>query len=314
MQYADGFSHARSLAYMTSLVAVQGVIALVGLAGAVGGTGFSAIVAATVHTAVPGPAGQALTAAVTQAHNNGAQHRVAALFFGTVGTVITATTAFGQLERVLNRLYGVEQDRPLVQKYGRALVLALTVGSAVTIAFVSLAMGRDLLVHVAHGTAATAWNLVRWPLGLVLIGVAVTVMLRTCPRRRQPDLSWLAFGSVISVAGAGLATVSLGIFYRLSSSFGQTYGPLAGMVALMLWALVSSNLLIFGAAVAAQLEAVRSGEPEPQDQEKVANSEPDHPLQAEGPRRANDGGKSAPRRSLDQGGVSAGPFGHLTRW
>jgi uncharacterized BrkB/YihY/UPF0761 family membrane protein len=46
------------------------------------------------------------------------------------------------------------------------------------------------------------------------------------------------------------------------------------MVALMLWAMMSSMVVIYGAAIAAQLEAVRSGEREPQDSEKVTESEP----------------------------------------
>jgi len=275
MRVADGFSHARSLAFMTALAAVQGVIALVGLAGVVGGSGFSSVVAATVRAAVPGPAGQALTAAVAHAHATGAQHRWPALVFGTIGTVITATTAFGQLERALNRLYGVEQDRPTIQKYGRALVLALTAGSAGALAFVCLALGKDLLVHATGGTLSTLWNGGRWALGTVLIGVAVTAMLRACPRRCQPRFSWLAFGAGISVVSTLVVTVALGWFFRTSSSFGQTYGPLAGTVALLLWTLLSSVVLIYGAAVAAQLEAVRSGASAPQDEEKVAESEPE---------------------------------------
>ncbi|HVM67665.1 MAG TPA: YihY/virulence factor BrkB family protein [Acidimicrobiales bacterium] len=279
MRVADGFSHARSLAFMTGLAAVQGVIALVGLAGVVGGSGFSTVVGATVRAAVPGPAGQALTAAVAHAHATGAQHRWPALVFGTIGTLVTATTAFGQLERAFNRLYGVEQDRPTVQKYGRAFVLALTAGSASALAFVSLALGKDLLVHTTSGVLSTLWNGGRWAIGTVLIGMAVTVMLRACPRRRQPKFSWLAFGAAISVGGTLLVTVALGAFFRTSTSFGQTYGPLAGTVALLLWTLCSSIVLIYGAAVAAQLEAVRAGASEPQDAEKVAESEPDAPTE-----------------------------------
>jgi YihY family inner membrane protein len=275
MRVSDGFSHARSLAFMTSLVAVQGVIAMVGLASAIGGSGFSDVVASTVRGAVPGPAGQALTAALSHAHAKGSQHQYAALVFGTIGTLVTATTALGQLERGLNRLYGVEQDRPSIQKYGRAFLLAITVGTTVALAFVSLALGRDVLVRVATGAPSTIWNGVRWPVGLVLIGTAVTILLRTCPRRVQPQLSWLAFGSGIAVIGWVVVTVALGSFFRASRSFGQTYGPLAGMVALMLWAMLSSMVLVYGAAVAAQLEAVRQGNSEPQDAEKVAESEPD---------------------------------------
>jgi uncharacterized BrkB/YihY/UPF0761 family membrane protein len=70
-------------------------------------------------------------------------------------------------------------------------------------------------------------------------------------------------------------TVALGAFFHSSSDFGDTYGPLAGIVALLLWSFLSSVALLFGAAVAAQLEAVRAGAPAPQDRSKVARSEPE---------------------------------------
>jgi uncharacterized BrkB/YihY/UPF0761 family membrane protein len=72
-----------------------------------------------------------------------------------------------------------------------------------------------------------------------------------------------------------VSTVALGAFFSASKSFGQTYGPLAGVIALLLWSLFSSIALLFGGAVAAQLEAVRAGTSKPQDPQKVEQSEPD---------------------------------------
>jgi YihY family inner membrane protein len=275
MRVADGFSHARSIAFMTSLLAIQGVIALVGLASLFDRGSIGTMVVATVRRAVPGAAGQVLSNAVLQAHTTALEHRYGALIFGVVGGLVTGTTLMGQLERGLNRLYGVERDRPTVQKYGLALVFATIVGTLVALAFACLAFGRELFHTGNHNGLSVAWAVGRWPLGLLLIAAAVTVLFRWSPRRRQPRLSWLAFGAGVSVLLWAAATVGLGLFYRFSSSFGQTYGPLAGLIALLLWCLLSSMALLLGAAVAAQLESVRVGEPAPQDQEKVIESEPD---------------------------------------
>jgi uncharacterized BrkB/YihY/UPF0761 family membrane protein len=68
-----------------------------------------------------------------------------------------------------------------------------------------------------------------------------------------------------------LVTLALGFVFELTNSFGRTYGPLAGMVALLLWALLSSIAVLFGAAVSAQLEAVRAGVPAPRDEAKADN-------------------------------------------
>lgn len=274
LRVSDGFSHARSLAFMTSLVVIQGVIAVVGLARVLHKGGVSAAIDATLLRAIPGPAGRVLTSAVTQAHHMAAEHRYTAVYVGAIGALFTATVAMGQLERGLNRLYGVEQDRPTAKKYALAFVFTLSVGALIAGAFVCLALGRDLFPLSGNGAGATAWSVVRWPLGLGLIGVAVTVIFRWSPRRVQPHLSWLAFGSVVSVVLWALVTAGLGLFFRSSSTFGATYGPLAGIVALLMWSLLSNIALLYGAALAAQLEAVRAGQRAPQDPQKVAESDP----------------------------------------
>jgi YihY family inner membrane protein len=273
---SDGFSHARSMAFVTSLVIVQGLIALVGLATALGHGGISDAIARAIEAAAPGPAGQTLTDAVNQAERTGFAHRYLALTVGLVGTLITATTAMGQLERGLNRLYGVEQDRPTVQKYTHAFRLAVTAGALGALAFALVAFGEEIDHSSGSSTPNQVWRVVSWPLALVAITVAITLLFRACPRRHQPARSWLAFGAGVGAVLWFVVTLALGAFFRFSSSFGDTYGPLAGIVALQLWAMLSAVVVLYGGAVAAQLEAVRAGRPIPQDATKVATSEPGH--------------------------------------
>ena len=77
-----------------------------------------------------------------------------------------------------------------------------------------------------------------------------------------------------------VVTIVLNGIFQLSSTFGQTYGPLAGFVALLLWTLLSSIALLYGVAIAAQLEAVRAGVPAPR-RATAADGTSDRPL-AEG--------------------------------
>ena len=64
LRLADGTSHARSLAFVTSLVLVQGLIVMVGFAAAFGSSGISNVIVDTIRSAAPGPAGDVLTHAV----------------------------------------------------------------------------------------------------------------------------------------------------------------------------------------------------------------------------------------------------------
>ena len=275
LRVADGFSHARSLAYATALTFVQGIIALIGLAVAIGNAGFSRLVARAVRAAVPGPGGNLLTQAVAQAHRAGAAHRYSGLVFGLVGALISGSTLMGQIERGLNRIYGVEQDRPTVQKYGLAFVLTVTAGTLTIGALALLAFGQSIGDSINNTALNHAWQVVRWPLGVILVTVAITMLFRWSPRRHQPAPSWLAFGATVAAAGWLVVTAGLSVFFASSKSFGQTYGPLAGTVALLLWSLLSAVAVLFGGAVGAELEAVRAGSRKPQDAEKVEHSEPE---------------------------------------
>jgi YihY family inner membrane protein len=273
LRAADGFSHARSLAFATGLVFLQGIIAVVGLASALGKGSASDVIVRTIRAAVPGPAGQLLTQAVDQAHRAGASHRYVALLVGLIGAIITGTTFMGQLERGLNRIYGIEQDRPTLRKYGLAFLLTLSAGFLVTVAFTAMAFGGSIGSSLGNDVAARVWNWIRWPVALLLMAAAVALLFRWSPRRRQPAWSWLAFGATVSVGLWVLATILLTLFFRTSTSFGQTYGPLAGIVALLVWSLLSSLALLYGGAIGAQLEAVRAGVPSPKDAGKVAEAE-----------------------------------------
>jgi YihY family inner membrane protein len=256
MRASDGFSHARSLAFTTSLSLVQGAIVLVGLASAFGETGFNTAIVEAIEAAAPGHASDVLRNAVEQANRVGSDNRYLPLLLGLLGLLVTSTTTMGQLERTLNRLYGIEQDRASHVKYARALLLALSVGAAIATAFVLLAFGRGLVETVVGSVLV-------WPLAILLAAAGLGALFRYAPNRNQPAWSWLAFGSGVAVCLWTVATLLLALAFRLSSQFGDTYGPLAGIVALQIWALLSAVTIVYGGAVIAQLEAVRAGVSEP---------------------------------------------------
>jgi YihY family inner membrane protein len=278
LRFSDGFSHARSMAFLTILVFVQAVIGAVGIASALGSGWLSSTIVSVLRSIAPGPAGQVLTQAVEQAHQNGGSGQWIAILVGTLGALVTGTTLMGQVERAMNRLYGVEQDRPTARKYAHALLLALTAGLLAVLAFLGLALGRGVASAIGGETARTIWNVVRWPIGLGLLVASTALIFRWAPRRHQPAWSWRATGAIVSVALIALVTLALNLFFQFSTTFGATYGPLAGIIALAFWGFFSSVALLAGAAMAAQLEAVRAGATAPVKQRQATIA----PMQTDG--------------------------------
>jgi YihY family inner membrane protein len=260
---ADGFSHARALAYQVMLTLLPFVIAVVGLATALQVEDVRELVTRSVNRLAPGPAGQLFLEAIRQGARNASSGGVLALLTGAVAALASATLAMGQIERGANRLYGVEQDRPTTQKYLNGFKLACTAGILTVIAFVIIVAGSDLFGGSgASGFLAGLWSVLRWPLSIALVIVAFALLFKAAPRRRQPAWSWLAVGSGMSVLLWFIFTGALAL-YLSSGTFGRTYGALTGVIAVLLWAFLTSLAIYLGLAFAAQLEAVRAGVPGP---------------------------------------------------
>jgi YihY family inner membrane protein len=262
---ADGMSHSRALAFQVTLTLLPAVIAVVGLAVDLEIESFTRVVRDTIREIAPGAVGEIFTAALeqgTDAANEEAGE--IALAGGALAAGIAGTTAMAQIERGANRIYGTEIDRPFVRKYLNAAFLFATAGTFGIAAIAILVGGAAMRDAIDWGdTVDGIWNVVRWPLGLGLAVAAIALLFERAPRRRQPEPSWLAFGAAMSTALWLVFMAVLVVYLELTGTFGETYGPIAGTIGVLLWTFLSSVALFLGLAFAAQLEAVRAGVPDP---------------------------------------------------
>ncbi|WP_298803864.1 YihY/virulence factor BrkB family protein [uncultured Pseudokineococcus sp.] len=258
-RYADGFSHSRALGLQICLAALPLVVALVGLAGSVSGPDVAQVLRAVVIALTPGVSRDLVTATLDEDPSSGGARL--ALWIGLVSALAVLTTAMAQVERGANRIYGVERDRPFVRRYARAAVMAVVAGLPALAGFVLLVGSGPAgdAVHEIYGRDDDVVQAVAVPFGALLLVASVTAMFRHGPRRVQPGWSWLALGGLVVLALWSALTAGVVEYVELSSSFTTVYGPLAVVVALLLWGQLTSVAIYLGLAVAAQLEAVRAG-------------------------------------------------------
>ncbi len=270
LRFADGFSLARSLAFQVALAIFPGIIFVVALAVRLGEGTLQGVLRELISTLAPGPAGQTLLRAFEQGSDTATTGNTAAIALGGLAFLVSAVTAMAQLQRGASRIYGVEADRPTVRRYGLATVLTLTVGVLLLAAFLLTALGANIGGYF-RDELAEVWRWTRWPLGVGLLTLAFAAIFKVAPNRRQPGLVWLAAGSLLSGAGWLLVSVGLSLYLNASVTFGQTYGPVAGFMGLLLWAELSAIAIFYGLAAAAQLEAERGGRSDPRSDTKLAN-------------------------------------------
>ncbi|MFD3875486.1 YihY/virulence factor BrkB family protein [Streptomyces sp. NPDC058623] len=263
-RYADGFSHSRALALQTVLSIVPLSIAAIGLSSILHTEDIGRVAELTIGRITSGPSREVVDEALRESRRHAGDGGQVALWLGLLFSLVNVTTSLCQVERGANRIYGNERDRPFLRKYARGVVMAFLAGLPLGLSFVLTVLGADLthsfaeVYHLGPDTIR-AWDILRWPVGVLLAVLATSAIFRLAPRRDQPGYTWLAFGAVVYLLLWITATWALSLYVGASSTFTSVYGPLSALVALLLWSYLTSMALFLGLAFSAQLEAVRAG-------------------------------------------------------
>lgn len=246
---ADGSSHTRSLAFACTFVLLSGFIGLLGLASAAHLRSLRGIVQALARTLSPGPSGKLLEEAARQGVGAGPT----GLIVGLVAAILAATLAMAQIERSANRLVGLDEDRPTKERYITALMLAVSAGLVTVVGALILAAGRSISSGAGFtGGASTAWAILRWPIGIAILGLGLMMLFRAAPRVEIGTPRQRLAGVATAVVLWVVFTVLLAIYLSMSTS-SKTYGPLLSVIGLLLWTGLSSLALHLGLALAAEL-------------------------------------------------------------
>jgi YihY family inner membrane protein len=267
-RYGDGFSHSRALALQLVLAVVPLGIAFVGLASTVRADRVGAVLREVLLRVTPGATDEVVRQTLEQGRREAGNGELA-LWIGLTVAVVALTVAMAQVERGANRIYGIQRDRPAANKYLRAFGHAVSAGILSLIGFVVIAAGGTVGTVLAGTYGWTdqqegLWLALRLPVGVLLALASITLLISRAPRRHQPGWSWTGIGAGVGLTLWVLFTWLLSVYVERSASFGSTYGPLTGIIALVLWAYLTSIALFLGIAFSAQLEAVRAGVMDPE--------------------------------------------------
>lgn len=257
---ADATSFSRALAFQIVLSAIPALIAVVAISTRLGEGSFQDLVLSILESAAPGATGDILRSAVRQG-SDAASASLLVIGAAVATVLVSGTAGMLQLERGANRIYGIEDDRPLGSRYTRAFLLTLSFGTLLLAGFVFITLGST--VGSVLGDLEPLWTFGRWPAGLLVVLAGLTGLFKVAPFRQQPPLRWLAGGALLAMVLWVAATAGLALYLKASTTFGEVYGPLTGIIALMLWAQLGSMAVFLGVAYTAQVEAHSAGAPEP---------------------------------------------------
>jgi len=185
-----------------------------------------------------------------------------ALVLGLATALWSASGYVGAFGRGMNRIYEVEEGRPIWKL--RPVMLLVTVVTVVLTAIVALGLVVTGPAAQAVGDAigvgstfVTVWNIAKWPVLLVIVVLIVALLYYATPNVRQPRFRWISAGAVVAIVVWPVASAAFGFYVANFSSYDRTYGSLAGVIAFLLWLWITNLALLLGAELDAELERGR---------------------------------------------------------
>lgn len=251
---------AAALTYYALLALFPALIAMVSLIGLVSDPEAAVNNLLQIVSDLGGQSGvDALRPAIERVVQNAAG---AGLGIGLLGAIWSASGYVGAFARAMNRIYEVEEGRPFWKM--RPLQLLITVVGLITVAAVAVALIATGPVAQSIGdviglgdTAVTVWNIAKWPVLVIVVALLIAGLYYATPNVKQPKFRWFSMGSGIALVVWIVASLGFGFYVANFSSYGATYGTLAGIVIFLLWLWITNNALLFGAEFDAEMERGR---------------------------------------------------------
>ncbi|UQA97684.1 YihY/virulence factor BrkB family protein [Streptomyces halobius] len=181
---------------------------------------------------------------------------------GALASALWSSSSYlAVFRRALHAMHRTKDDRPPWRKAPRILatalvLMALLISSAVAL-LASGPIARALSRTLGLGeTGETTWNLLKWPLLLLLATVLAMVLFRSGPPSSR-GVRRAAPGGVVAVLLWLVSSAGFALYASYVGTFNRLYGSLAGPVVFLIWLWFSHLSLLSGAQF--NVELARAG-------------------------------------------------------
>jgi membrane protein len=144
--------------------------------------------------------------------------------------------------QALNRIHDVEERR---SKPRRAAV-ATGLGLAVVLCLIAAVLVQSIAPSVTDGALDTLLSIVRWPVAILFLWVAVALLFRYAPAEK-PDFRWASGGSFLVIGTWLVASALFRAWATEVADFKSATGSLTVFLLLTAYVLASSTIFLIGA-------------------------------------------------------------------
>ena len=202
--------------------------------------------------------GEALQLVQDNLHELVSGQRGGLLSFGLLAALWTSSSALTAIMDSLNRAYDVEEGRPFWKVRGLAILLTVGLSVFIIISIVLLTFGPQIGGWIADQMGLgrvfqMAWNVLRWPVIVGLLIVAMALVYYLAPDVEQ-QWQWITPGSIVAVCGWLLASLGFSYYVNHFGSYNATYGSIGAVIVLLTWMYVSGLFVLVGGEINAEIE------------------------------------------------------------
>ncbi|WP_370124999.1 YihY/virulence factor BrkB family protein [Arthrobacter sp. MW3 TE3886] len=252
---------AAALTYYSVLSIFPALLALVSLLGIFGQAGkTTSALLEIVQGFAPGDTVEAIRQPVEQLSSSSAAGLT--LVIGILTALWSASGYVGAFGRAMNRIYEIDEGRPFIKLRGTMLAVTIATVLIVLVLSAMLVLSGPVAEAVGNaiglgGAVLTAWNILKWPVILLLVILAIAILYYATPNVKQPKFRWMSLGSTIALVIFLLASLAFAFYVANFSSYEKTYGAIGGVIISLLWLWILNMSLLFGAEFDAEMERGR---------------------------------------------------------
>jgi membrane protein len=181
------------------------------------------------------------------------------VFWITIGLALAVwemSAVVRAVARVLNRIYGVADDRSERERLLNSLWVAALVGVLILGALAAVMLGAIALADLlGRGPLASVVSfVVRWAVALVLLLAAVALPVRVGPDVKR-EVPWVTFGAVLVVLAWAVSSALFALYLTNIADYGSVFGNLATAFILLEYLYIVSIAFLAGLV----LDAIAEG-------------------------------------------------------
>ena len=251
---------AAALTYFGIQSIFPGLLVLVSLLGIVGKSATQPLIR-NLGKAVPSSVRTIIMSDVTHLQHSHAASGILGIA-GIVLALWAASNYVAAFMRASNVIYDVPEGRPIWKtapiRLGVTVATMILLVTAAVIVVVTGGLARKVGNALGVGsTAVTVWDVAKWPVLLIIIGLILAILFWASPNARH-GFQWVSPGGFIAVVLWLVASALFAVYVANFGHYNKVYGSLGGVIIFLIWMWISNVAVLLGAEFNAELERGRA--------------------------------------------------------